>query len=63
MKDWDDKMKRRKVIWAVQVQLGYHDKYVGDLGNRLDSLDVRCDSSDEALDILGFTSGKGWKKR
>ena len=35
---------------SVQTQLGDHYEYAGGLGNRLDSVDVRCESIDESLD-------------
>ena len=59
VKNWDDRMKRLESdLYSVQVQLGDRDNNAGDLGSRLKSLDVRCESIDEALDILGFRSGQ-----
>ena len=51
VRSWDDRMKRLEShVDSVQVQLGDHYEYAGDLGNRLDSMDVRCESINEALD-------------
>ena len=51
LKDWDDRMKRLESdVDSAQVQLGDHYEYAAHLSGRIDSLDVRCESIDEALD-------------
>ena len=50
-KDWEDRMKRLESdVNSTQVQLGDDYEYAADLSNRIDRLDVRCESIDEALD-------------
>jgi len=50
LEDWDDRMKRLESdVDSAQVQLGDHYEYAAHLADRIDSLDVRCESIDEAL--------------
>ena len=51
LKDWDDRMKRLESdVDSAQVQLGDHYEYAAHLSERIDGLDVRCESIDEASD-------------